>query len=371
MPISKAEFRKIPCVSRWIGRLAEGGKWSGPYLRGFYKWCLWLESRGLEWRPDEMIRLQRSRVGQEAFELTDLLNDWLNGLVNEKTGEPLRRGTKEVYQTGVHGFFLHNRAELPRDRSFRLSSPLPKTRGTLTADDVRLILARSNKCYRALFLSMYMGGMGEGEGEWFSNHGLASLKRDLEDGRELIKVELPGRKAGRGTRPFYTWLGRDAKDALRLWFEERPRDCPVVFVNQFGAPINTKAIQVYWRSQVRALGLSKKNESHRKNVHNLRDLFKTRWHKSGADILAADFHMGHLTDPNDYDRFFDDLDYTKKQYLIAEPYLNLISEDPEKVPRAEMDRRIREQQELSEERYKVQQAQIDAIRRRLDAEGRD
>ncbi len=68
-----------------------------------------------------------------------------------------------------------------------------------------------------------------------------------------------------------------------------------------------------------------------KGLHELRDAFRTRYHKSLGDPLVAEFMMGHQVDPLGYNKAMDDIDYVKREYRKAEPWLNIISEDPTKV----------------------------------------
>jgi len=60
--------------------------------------------------------------------------------------------------------------------------------------------------------------------------------------------------------------------------------------------------------------------------------------------MAAEFFMGHVyqIDPNEYDKVFDDRDYAAEQYLHAEPWLNILSEDPESMPVRDHRKIIRE-----------------------------
>ncbi|MGD0804039.1 MAG: hypothetical protein ABSA11_08215 [Candidatus Bathyarchaeia archaeon] len=74
-----------------------------------------------------------------------------------------------------------------------------------------------------------------------------------------------------------------------------------------------------------------------KNPHELRDTFRTRWHKSGADSLAAEFFMGHVVDPLGYNKAMEDIDYTRREYRKAERWLNVLSEDPSKVDAGEVE----------------------------------
>ena len=58
----------------------------------------------------------------------------------------------------------------------------------------------------------------------------------------------------------------------------------------------------------------------------MRDLAKSLLHTrakgDGFDMDCAEFWLGHTVDPLGYDKFFNDFEYVKKQYLIAKKYLN-------------------------------------------------
>jgi hypothetical protein len=72
-------------------------------------------------------------------------------------------------------------------------------------------------------------------------------------------------------------------------------------------------------------------------------LFKTRWKVSGVDIEIGDYFMGHDIDDLGYDKSPRDYpDFYRDSYMRAEPWLNVLSQDPERVPRAEMERRLGE-----------------------------
>lgn len=40
---------------------------------------------------------------------------------------------------------------------------------------------------------------------------------------------------------------------------------------------------------------------------------------------CCEFWLGHTVDPLGYDKFYNDQEYVRKQYLIAEKYLNILS----------------------------------------------
>jgi integrase len=153
-----------------------------------------------------------------------------------------------------------------------------------------------------------------------------------------VKVDLPGRKMSRNERPFYTFIGRDAVDALKVWLRKWGLGPGAIFLNQYDGPLKKSALRRYWMQRLHRLGLIEKPENadssirYGKNLHKMRDLFRSRFQKSQADPMAAEFFMGHVIDPNEYNKAFQDRDYAEEQYLIAEHWLNIMSEDPKKVP---------------------------------------
>lgn len=81
---------------------------------------------------------------------------------------------------------------------------------------------------------------------------------------------------------------------------------------------------------------------HGYNLHNFRDEAKTLLHlqgkQDGLDLDYVKSWMGHITDPNFYDKFYRDKIKALSQYRIAEKYLNIISgkvtigsQDPEEL----------------------------------------
>ncbi|MEM3608382.1 MAG: hypothetical protein QW238_05915 [Candidatus Bathyarchaeia archaeon] len=74
----------------------------------------------------------------------------------------------------------------------------------------------------------------------------------------------------------------------------------------------------------------------------------------GLDMECVEFWMGHVTDPNNYDKFYMDEEYVKKNYRMAEKHLNILSRpvlegDAEEFRRKaeELDRRVKQLEALS------------------------
>ncbi|MEM4727207.1 MAG: hypothetical protein QXD04_03005, partial [Candidatus Bathyarchaeia archaeon] len=203
------DYRGFKSVTRWLDGFASATR---PYaysaLRGFLDWLGVYGGRFVGLTPDQLVEWQREHPN--GFELLDLLQEYVRG----KRG---RVNYKRNIYNAVRSFFGHNRAEMPRDRRFRIHGDVPAVVGRLGVEELRRILLASNPMYRAVFLCMFQGGMGIGELLHWSRTGLEGLRMQLRDGVRLVRVELPGRKANRNRKPYYTFLGRDAQEALRAW----------------------------------------------------------------------------------------------------------------------------------------------------------
>ena len=105
-----------------------------------------------------------------------------------------------------------------------------------------------------------------------------------------------------------------------------------------------------------------------KNLHELRDLFRTRWEKSGARGAAAEFFMGHVVDPLDYNKAYRDEAFARAQYLEAEPWLNVVSEEPSKVDVGEV-RSLRHQLDDLESRLEKRDREWEERLRRAGLRG--
>jgi hypothetical protein len=180
------------------------------------------------------------------------------------------------------------------------------------------------------------------------------MKR-IRAGELPLRVDLPGRKKMKFKAPYFTLLGRDAFDALLAWLKVRPSDSGgVIFVTTSGTVINYDTVHKYWIRKLRRLGLVDPSDgqcTHRtsKNLHEIRDVYRTRFQKSGADPLVAEFCMGHQIDRLGYNKAMSDEAYVRREYRKAEPWLNIITEDPTKV-------------KLSE---------VEALRQKVDDQGRE
>jgi len=310
---------------------------------------------------DDWIQFQRDN--HRSYEFLDLIQGYAS-----QAGK--RAGYRRKELSTVRSFFLHNRVALPPDLSFRVRGEVPKVLGTLSVADVKMILASSNAMYRAAFTAMFMGGMGQSELLYWNMNGLESTLEQLDRNARFLRIDLPGRKKRRNLVPYFTIVGRDAIKLLKIYLKEhRPNGVgDHIFYNQFNEPLQHRTLYEYWKRQTEKLGIitvlkGDTTTRHGKNLHEVRDLFRTRWEKSPAKGVTAEYLMGHVVDPLEYNKAFRDYDYVLSEYVQAERWLNILSDDPEVIPRAQLDvLRV----DL-EQRNDAQQLEIQALKRRQEA----
>jgi integrase len=259
--------------------------------------------------------------------------------------------------SAVRSFFMHNRAPMPPDPGFAYRSEREAVVPRLTVDEFRRIALASNPMYRAIWLCMLQSGMGARELLYWSRSGWESLRRQLREDRHPIRIDLPGRKRERNVKPYYTFIGHDAAEALRAYLDMRPSSGRrAIFINKFGRPLRYPGMMFYWLRKLRELGLTDRKSGvgagtrYGRNMHQLRSLFKSRWRLSGCDPEVCEFYLGHDIDRLGYDKspwLFPE--WFEEQYLRAEPWLNVLSEDPGKVPALEVVKIKRQLEETQRE----------------------
>jgi len=161
-------------------------------------------------------------------------------------------------------------------------------------------------------------------------NGWKETKIQLDEGTIPLKINLPGRKQYRNVKPYYSLIGSDAVHALKHYVDhirqhttytfpeghDRESETIIpIFVSRNELPLSESALNQYWAIHRRRLGLApppvsreKGGRRHRtgKNIHELRDSFRTIWTKTGRAPEVAEFIMGHVGDPLGYDKAYRD-----------------------------------------------------------------
>jgi len=313
-------------VENWLSRLAKTSARNNGYI--FRAWIDWMPEHGGAFKgmtPDELIQFQKEADNSHRYEILDVLQRYVNSL------EGMRQSSKTKAYSVVRSFFSHNRAELPRDPTFIIRSDVEKVRGTLTVEEIRDMVLSSSTLYRAIFLSIFQSGMGLEEFSHWNTHGLQSLREQLRGDPEIVRVDLPGRKIRKNKDPYFSFIGLDAINAIRDYLRIRPEGGDAIFLSQFRGPVSSKSATVYWGRHLVKLGLivptPEKGGAARygKNMHEIRDVFRSQWEKSPAKASVAEFIMGHVVDPLEYNKAHRDEAWTREQYTLALPMLQIMS----------------------------------------------
>ena len=320
-----SENYTTPKLEAWLNRL--GPDTARVYNTIFTNFVKWVRENGGEFKdysPEDFVEFQMEVTNSHRYKIVDLIQGYITSIEG-------RAGYKRKIRSTLRSFFLHNRCELPKDPSFIIRGDEQRVIGILTIEEIKTLILRCNPAYQAIFLSMFQGGMGLAELEYWNLNGYSLLMEQLKTNPDIIKIDLPGRKLARFERPYYTLLGPDAINVIRNWLEIRSPEATAIFTNKYGDPMTKNAISMYWRRHLRELGMitkkynNDKSNRYGKNPHELRTLFRSQWEKTPAKISVAEYLMGHVVDPLDYNQAFKDEAWTRKQYELALTMLQIIT----------------------------------------------
>ena len=316
-------------VRRWAGRI----KFSKSYeyvLQDFINWVRVNKPDYSEITPDGLIELQKSPPGGDQYLVLDMVQKY----IREKD---LRYGTKNTYYKSLRSFFLHSRASLPSDPSFNIRGDTPPVNGSLSPEEVREVLLSSDRLHRAVFLSMLQGALDLDMLMYWNRNGWASLREQLIKNMDPIRIDLPGRKSMKNQRPYYTFITTDAIKAIRDYLPRPlPEEREAIFYNQRNLPISKAGVADYWKRHLKRTAnvthITAEEADGRpgtirygKNIHELRDTFKTLTAKTDMKYEIGEFCLGHTVDPLNYDKSSTDEYYYRKQYSKASEHLNILS----------------------------------------------
>jgi integrase len=320
-----------PAVRQWLAKLAPATQRVA--LSNFKGWMVWVHENGGEFKdmsPDDMVRFQQAVDNGSRYVIIDrLMQPYLSAC-------DVRYHTKRQRYIHIRSFFSHNRAELPRDPNMRIRSDKPPVQGTLTVEDVKLMMLACKPAYQAAFLCMWQGAMDQGTFTYWNEYGYDDLVRQLAETERLpreeqtIKVQLPGRKTNRNKEWFYTFIAADAIDAIRNWLPDRPAHASAIFTDQRKTPLDASNMRHLWNYHIKRLGLVDPGLKHKgartgKGLHEMRDVWRSMWSKSPASATVGEYLMGHQIDVLQYDKSFRDVEFYRREYLKAAPWVNILS----------------------------------------------
>jgi integrase len=320
-----------PAVRQWLAKLAPATQRVG--LSNFKGWMAWVKENGGEFgdmSPDDMVKFQQAVDNGSRYMIIDrLVQPYL-------TACDVRYHTKRQRLIHIRSFFSHNRAELARDPNMRIRSDKPPIQGTLTVEDVKLVILACKPAYQAAFLCMWQGAMDQEMFTFWNERGYNDLIRQLATVQKLpreeqtIRIQLPGRKSNRNKEGFYTFIGADAIDAIRNWLPGRPSHATAIFTDQQKTPLDKSNMRHLWNYHLKRLGLVPPELKHKgartgKGLHEMRDVWRSLWSKSPASHTVGEYLMGHTIDALQYDKSYRDVEFYRREYLKAAPWFNIMS----------------------------------------------
>lgn len=305
--------------------------------------------------PSQLIEIQESRTTKEQYIFLDIAAEWAN-----KSGGTFKTLKKKMSM--VKSFFMHNRAPLPAGKVNLRPTRAPVI-GLLTRDHIKQVILSSNTRYKAIFMLMFQAALDLEMFQCWNEHldSYRKLEVQLEQGYDIVKIDLPGRKLNKNIKPYYSFFfGPDAVKYVKEYLLVRPEDARAVFVTQAGNPVHYSSLKWYWFRHLEKLGIvvRKKNNDVKNrygyNLHEMRDVFKSLWSMTPAKAFVGEYCLGHSIDKLEYDKSFRNIQFYKGEYRKALPWLNLISEDPDMLPRKEVESvQSRQQLEINQLKHEL------------------
>jgi len=265
--------------------------------------------------PEDVVTKRRHRAW---------LEDYANGALGSRS-ESYRR----VAAATVKGFYEKNDSPLFGKVTVVEDPPAPPPKG-LKADDIRKVLKALPLGARTLLLCMWQSGVE-------INRTLALRWRDLGRLEAPLKLTFYGRK--RHKKGYFTFLGGDAVEHLKLWrekweelMERPPAPEDLVFVgkprNGRTGGMNGEWLNALFRGTALKLarqGLVENGEKRSWHSHMLRHSFKSEGEHAGVPSDFVEFWMGH---DGGIKRVYDERDEVHAEdfvnaYRRMEPFVSL------------------------------------------------
>jgi hypothetical protein len=310
-----------------------------------------------------LIERQRQAGPNNEYEILDKLQQYVREYRSvDKAGNPMpvTRKTKQTIYNMVRSFFTGNRVELPSDKRFgrTLRGEKPPGVARLSVEDIHRLSLGATLREKSMLLTQFQTLSGIGELEYINLNCGDEIIAQMRQGKHPVRIDmLMGRKTN--PEPYHTFIGKDAIEALREYFEKErgwpAKGEPIWISKPLGefqkkqlkdttvlpdgrVPVLRDTYRDNIRQLTRRIGLIPKQESHARGVrygynpNEIRDVARSVSRKatsSGFDIICAEFWMGHTIDPLGYDKQQKlEPEWSAEQYRLVEPYLNIISIPP-------------------------------------------
>jgi len=237
-------------VAFWLGRLdRDTGK---VHLWHLNKWMVWLR-RQAGWEfvsPRDLV--VRSIQAEDPYEILDLVQTYVSSLRGRKT-------SKIKAYSVIRSFFLHNRCALPVDPAFRIHGDEAPVLAKLAVENILEAYHAANLCYKSAIMVKWQGFLDNARLVYVGQHLSEQVVNQIQRGIHPVRIDLPGRKAKKNDREgtFYSFIGKDAVNALTLYFEEErgwPKPNEPIWLIKEGKTLTRTAFMACWIRLFRKMG---------------------------------------------------------------------------------------------------------------------
>ncbi len=305
------------------------------YKRIWHSFESWLEKKQLSWQ--EVLE-------KEPKEMRNLVEQYLTEIAPKLTTRSLK-----TYYAVVRSFFTYNDIVLPKVR-FNLLGGKQLNIARLTPDIMRELILAGKLRDRSFLIFKFQSLQDNERMLWINKNAWPQLKSQLDEGgwrdrngglwENVLRIDIPLERKG-NPRPYSCFVGKDSVDSLRKHLNVQ-RDFNLIWKG-----LNAKSSMMGMMVRLcRRIGVVSREIPKTKgirygfNLHEMRDVSKSLWHESGADLNVWKFCAGQTVDPLGYDKIYTlSPDFAVKEFKKAEPYLNIISKTQGSI---ESDQRIKE-----------------------------
>jgi hypothetical protein len=225
----------------------------------------------------------------------------------------------------------------------------------MRANDLHAILTaahvKQDYAMNSMVWTQFQSFSGPGEICYINTHCTRQVTDQLKAGKHPIRVDMLKTRKG-NDKPWFTYIGTDAENALREYFDKErgwPTPEDPIWLDKDGGTMTSKSYAYKFLSLSRQVKIVPKAQKGRgirygKSPHELRDLARSLVHEAHSeqheiegkkllfDGACAEFWMGHDIDPLKYNEFWKhNPEGVRRQYLIAEKYLNILSGEPQQL----------------------------------------
>lgn len=295
----EAWLKENPTVQHWIDRLTTP-ETKNVFGQAFESFCIWSSKT-----PQQLLDMRRQDLKNpdDGFRTLELVQQFiLHGEYPDRRkgreGKVVKvaetsKSRRELYLTAIKSFFAHNRLELPRDKTFRITEPdnVPQKETFMELDTARKIIGCLKEPYRGLATAALYGGLGRKEALSL-NRMWPGIEKQLRAQRDPVRIDFAKRKSN--PRPYFTFL------PAKLLTPYMGKEIPFGVYTKHSKtkrlrPMNESDLLVAWRFAKKRAGVEGKQ-----TFHMLRDLLVTSFYRIGADVITAQFLTGHGVDANQY-----------------------------------------------------------------------